>query len=257
MNEQNEKITGDGRMKSPFLTWVENFWYHHKWPFLAGLLALVVLTVSLVQCVGNGRGNDSAVMYAGGYTLMGTVARDFEGTVASFSEDSNGDGRILVGIGTYAIYTNAEINEKYKDDSTRAQVKQSSHSNREAFDQEILAGEATLCFLSPALFEEVVGSELETDDGGKLNRFLPVGEYADLPDEALVLYRGTGYGIRLSALNLAGYPGFSELPEDTILCIRRNMSLNSIFGGKGAEAMYEANLALAKRLIAAPAYEVE
>ena len=256
MNEQNEKIAGDGGMRSPFLTWVENFWYHHKWPFLAGLLALVVLTVSLVQCVGNGRGSDTAVMYAGGYTLMGTVARDFESTVASFSEDRNGDGKIMVGIGAYAIYTNAEIEAKYKDDSTRAQVKQSSYNNRESFDQEILAGEATLCFLSPTLFEELVKNELEVD-GEKLNRLLPVGDYATLPAEALVLYKGTGYGIRLSALNLAGYPGFSELPEDTVVCVRRNVSLNAVFGGGSAEAMYESNLALAKRLIAAPAYEVE
>ena len=256
MNEQNEKIESDGSLKSPFLTWVENFWNHHKWQFLAGLLALVVLTVSLVQCVGNGRGNDATVMYAGGCTLMGTVARDFETTVASFAEDGNGDGKILVGIGAYAIYTNAEIEANYKDESTRAYVKQTSYNNRESFDQEILAGEATLCFLSPSLFEELVASTLELD-GEKVNRLLPVSEYATLPGESLVLYKGTGYGIRLSSLALSGYPGFSELPEDTVVCIRRNMSLNTLFGGSGAEAMYEANLALAKRLIAAPAYEAE
>lgn len=256
MDERNERIAGDGALKSPFLTWVENFWYHHKWPFLAGILALVVLTVSLVQCVGKGRGDDATVLYAGNYALMGTVAQEFGNTVKAFSSDRNGDGEVQVGIGSYTIFTNAELEATYKDESTRAQVKQTSFNNRESFDQEIMTGAVSLCFLSPSLFEDVAKSEVEAD-GEKINRFLPVSEYAEVPEEALVLYRGVGYGIRLSALPLATYPGMSSLPEDTVLCVRSNASLSSLFGGKDAEEMYEANLALAKRLIAAPLYEAE
>jgi hypothetical protein len=252
--EQNGKIAA-GELQSPFLKKLDNFWYHYKWPFLGILFTVIVLIVCLAQCTKNGKGDDGCFMYAGGYTMSAEERRNMETFLKTFAEDTNGDGKIVLGMMDFQIYTKEEIEKNY-DKNDQGHVAQLSYNNREAFDQEILAGEATLCFLSPALFEELVKNELEAD-GEKLNRLLPVGDYATLPAEALVLYKGTGYGIRLSALNLAGYPGFSELPEDTVVCVRRNVSLNAVFGGGSAEAMYEANLALAKRLIAAPAYEVE
>ena len=252
MDEREEKLAGTGEMRSPLLTWIENFWYHYKWPFLAGLLALIVLTVSLVQCVGNGKGDDAHVMYAGGHALSGTARRDLEATVASFSEDRNGDGKVVVAIGEYAIVTLDEVNSYPVGD--RAHVMQLSQNNREAFDQEILAGEATLCFLSPSLFCEVVETEKKEDK----NRLLPVSEYyPDAAAENCVQYGGVSYGVKLSSLPLYGYPGFSTLPEDTILCVRSSVSMGSLLGGRDAEELYEANLALAARLVKAAAYVAE
>ena len=252
--EKKDKLTGDVAMRSPILVKLENFWYHHKWSFVFGVLALVVLVVSLVQCAGNGKGDDAAVMYAGGYSLMGTVGRDFESTIKDFSEDRNGDGKIVVGIGNYAIYTNDEIAAKFPDTSTQAQVKQATYNNRQAFDQEILAGEASLCFLSPTLFEAVAKDTLKSEDG-LISRLMPVSEYySGATADDLVSYGGVAYGIKLSSLAISTYPGFSELPEDTILCMRSQVSMNTIFGGKSAERMHEANLALVKRLLAAEPY---
>lgn len=249
MSEEKEKLNGDAKLEAPLLKKLENFWYHYKWQFLAGVLALIVLTVSLVQCVKNGKGDDAYAMYAGGYTFVSpTAMRDFETSLGYFAEDRNGDGRTVVGIGVYSIYTNEEINEKYKDPSDRAQVKQFSHDNRESFDQEILSGEATLCFLSEVLF-------LELAEEGLL---LALSEYhTPSAGEETVAYGNTAYGVRLSSLALATYPGLSELPADTILCVRANASMNSIFGGKAAEAMYKANLAMAKRLLAATPFSAE
>lgn len=249
----DEKMGGRGEMRSPLLTRIENFWYHYKWPFLAGLLALVVLTVSLVQCARNGKGDDAYLMYAGGHVLTGTARRDLEQSVSAFSEDRNGDGKVVVAIGEYSIFTLDEINEKYKPDD-RAHVMQLSQNNRETFDQEILAGGASLCFLSPSLFEDVVKTENKTDG----NRLLPVSEYyPGAAAEDCVQYGGISYGVRLASLPLYTYPGFSTLPEDTILCVRARVSMNSLFGGQEAETLYEANLALAKRLVVAPAYVAE
>lgn len=252
MDEREEKIAGTGEMKSPLLTRIENFWYHYKWPFLAGLLALVVLVVSLVQCVGNGRGDDAYVMYAGGHVMTGTARRDLEASVAAFAEDRNGDGRVVVAIGEYSVFSREEINEYPLND--RAHVMQLSQNNRESFDQEILAGEATLCFLSPALFGEVV----ETAKKGDANRLLPVSEYyPGAKEEDCVLYGGVAYGVKLASLPLYTYPGISTLPEDTILCVRSRISMGSLLGGRDAEALYEANLALAGRLVLAEAYEAK
>lgn len=248
-DERNEKLSGEGELRSPLLTKLDNFWYHYKWQFLAGLLALVVLVVGLVQCAGNGKGDDAYVMYAGGYTLSGRVRGDFEESLRGFTADRNGDGKVLVAVADYAIYTKAEINEKFENVSDRNYVMNVSENNRTVFDQQIMAGEASLCFLSPSLFEDLAGGT-----SGSLLRKL--SDYAtDLPDGAEVATFGeVAYGVRLSSLALYTYPGFSSLPADTIVCIRTETSMNSLFGGNEAKQMYEANLALFSRLMAAPVY---
>ena len=87
---------------------------------------------------------------------------------------------------------------------------------------------------------------------------LPVFEIVGLPDTAVTEgYGGVAYGVRLSSLALYTYPGFSKLPEDTVLCLRTNTSMGAFLGGNSTKAMHEANLALAWRLLAAPAYVPE
>ncbi|MBO7761318.1 MAG: hypothetical protein J6T24_00815, partial [Clostridia bacterium] len=110
MAEQNhEKLSGEVKLSSPFLKKLDNLWYHHKWQLIVGLLLLVVVAVSLVQCVGNGKGDDAYVMYAGGYTMSSTARQGFTATIESFCEDRNGDGKVVVALGNYPIYTDEEI----------------------------------------------------------------------------------------------------------------------------------------------------
>ena len=59
------------------------------------------------------------------------------------------------------------INYTYRDDE-RGHIVQMSYDNRQAFDQEILSGDAAICFLSPELFEIVA----------KEGAFIPVSGYA-------------------------------------------------------------------------------
>ncbi len=237
-------LADGGTARSPILRKLDNFWYHYKWPFLFGVLALIVLTVSLVQCVGNGRGDDAHVMYAGGYILTGTESRDFENSIVRFVEDRNGDGRQVLALGFYAIFTDAEIETKPLPD--RPHYKQYSYDNRQNFDQEILLGEATVCFLSQSLFEEVARA------GG----LRPIEEGTPLPVGAeLVMYGNTAYGIRLRSLAISTYPGLSRLPEDTVLTTRAMTSLGQLLGGKReAEELYRANIALYERILAAAPY---
>lgn len=243
MPEMREDKRSGGEMHSPFVKWIENFWYHYKWPFLAAVLGVIVLVVCLVQCAGNGKGDDVSVLYAGGYTMTVEDARDITATLEQFTADRNGDDKITVGLGNYPVYTNAEI-ETYTPQQ-QGHLKQMSYDNRQNFDQEIYAGEASLCFLSPSLFEDLC-------EAGAL---IPVSEYVGLPETAVTeAYGGAAYGVRLSSLALAGYPGFSKLPADTILCLRTNTSMGAFLGGNAAKATHEANLALAWRLLSAPAY---
>ena len=245
--EQSGKYVAPTELQSPLLKKLDNFWYHYKWPFLGILFTVIVLIVCLVQCQKNGSGDDGCYMYAGGYVLSAEERRNMDTVMKQFSEDVNGDGKIVLGMMNFSIFTSEQIAEYDKND--QAHVAQMSYDNREAFDQEILAGEATLCFLSPALFTDVA----------KAGGFLPLSEYADaIPAGAEgVNYGNIAYGIKLSSLAIASYPGFSSLPEDTVVCLRTETSMSALFGGESAKLVYDANYAMAMRMLAAEAYNTQ
>ena len=241
--EQNGKLAG-GELKSPLLTKLDNFWYHYKWPFLGILFTVIVLIVCLTQCARNGKGDDGSFMYAGGYILSAEERRNMETVLKTFSEDTNEDGKLVLAMMNFPIFTTEEVAKYDKND--QAHVAQMSYDNREAFDQEILAGEATLCFLSPSLFADVA----------KAGGFLPISDYADaLPDgyEAAT-YGDVAYGVLLSSLAISSYPGFSSLPADTVVCLRTETSMNALFGGAAAKLVYDANYAMAMKMLAAAPY---
>ena len=242
--EQNGKYVAPTELQSPLLKKLDNFWYHYKWRFLGILLTVVVLVVCLVQCAGNGSGDDGCYMYAGGYVLSAEERRNMDTTMKRFCEDANGDEKIVLGMMYYAIFTSEQIAKYDKND--QAHVAQMSYDNREAFDQEILAGEATLCFLSPELFADVA----------KAGGFVPLSDYAEeIPEGAEAVKHGnTAYGIKLSSLAISSYPGFSSLPEDTVVCLRTETSMSALFGGEAAKLVYDSNYAMAMRMLAAEAY---
>ena len=63
MGDFNEKM-GDVKMSSPFLSWLENFWYHYKWHTIAALFVLLVTVVMIVNCARREK-YDVYILYAG------------------------------------------------------------------------------------------------------------------------------------------------------------------------------------------------
>ncbi len=231
--ERNEqKLSGDVKLTSPLLTKLENFWYHYKWPFLFGLFFLVAITVCFTQCAANGRGNDAFVMVAGAPAPTPSQMRDIEDFLEGYTDDRNGDEKIIVAMQKYTIYTEEEINTLVLSDA-RPHAKELSYNDKKAFQQDL---EATLCFLGVELYEE------EAKAGG----LLPLSEItATLPAAGvLVGTDGVAYGVRLADLPIAAEGPLSILPDDTVLCMRRRPF-------SAEEDLYEANKRLFLRLIEA------
>lgn len=231
--ERNEeKLSGDVKVTSPFLTKLENFWYHYKWPFLLGLFFLVVLAVCFTQCAKNGKGNDAFIMIAGAPAPTDNQLRDIKNFLGEYADDRNGDEKIVIAAQNLPIYTEDEIKSLIGD--AQATAKELSYNNKRIFDQDL---EATLCFLSIELYEE------EAKAGG----LLPLSEITSVrpsAEGAVLAENGVAYGVRLADLPIAAEGALSVLPDDTVLCMRRRPF-------SAEEDLYEANKRLFIRLLEA------
>ncbi len=225
---QNSEIQFEGK----FAKWFDNFWYHNKWKTIAVIFVLfVVIVCSLQMC--EKEKVDIYVMYGGPEIIEGERLANFRAALkAVMPKDYNGDGeKYAEVVGNYVMskeeietaekeeFGDATDNDFYIDPAFMSQ-------NKQKFDNLIVAGEYSICFLSPYLYEDVKGA------GG----FKPLDEiFEAVPDGAV-----DEYGIRLSETEFGSYfPGVNELPPDTILCLRRIGTLTSLLNKGSTEKEYQ------------------
>lgn len=166
--------------------WFSNLWYYHKWHILVGALVLLVLGISLVQCIKNEK-PDVSILYVADMDLGNSNRTKVEQFAAGYYEDVTGDGKKVLSL--------AFMNQNDKNTKDRIQT-------------EVVAGEHTLYFVDKASFEWLskykVLAPLEDILGAK-----PENAFSD-------------YGIEIKYLDLAEVEGFNDMPRDTIMCLRGN-----------------------------------
>ena len=47
--ENQEKYSGDVKMKSPLIEKIENFWYYHKWMIIFGVIVIAFISICVAQ----------------------------------------------------------------------------------------------------------------------------------------------------------------------------------------------------------------
>ena len=224
---------GAEKEKSPLRLWLENYFYHYKWVTIFGVFFLIVAIICIVQAVKNDS-YDSYVMYAGPCELSHKEVLDIRNELEEFVGDKDGDGEINVAMRELFVMSPDEIKSfEEENEGYEANVTLISN-NMQVFDQEILSGEATICLLSPFLFERVCEAE----------GFLPATEY--IGDSDVTLYNE--YGVLLSSTEFGKLGAFDKLPDDTIFCVRRVSTIASLFGKKEAERNHAHNLAAARAM---------
>ena len=200
---------------------ISNFWYHHKWGTIVSTLAIVLVTVIVLQLI-NRTEYDLQVIYAGGQKIS-KIQKDgkssqYENILSSLNrvgEDFDENGQVNMVLSDYYYLTDEEINNLEDTDA----IDQSLIEGRDKLHQHIMTGEACLLFLSESLFDELYYELGRNFEDGKLFADLS-GYLAKTDAEDYEYYGESTKAVKLHSLKFSELPGISDLPIDTVVCLR-------------------------------------
>ncbi len=221
---ENEKDTlpeDYGKIKSPFLSKVENFFYHYKWHTIAAVFIIFTISFCIFQAC-NRKKYDIHVLYAGGTSIpMASSEGEAEplhttinNAIKRFTKDYDKDGTKSIVFTTLYIPSAEQIKEIESMPGDYTVNYALVQENKEAFNQHMLYGDYNIVIMSKSLCEELI-SRGDNNPLAKISTFLP-------EDYSAMKYELVGdFGVLLSSTPLADNPGFSELDEDTVIAIKR------------------------------------
>lgn len=230
--ERKEKEAGtDVVIESNLLKRLENFWFYYKWHLLVALFVILVIIV-VVNQMSVKDSDDIVIMTAGPYKPTATQRKEI---VTAFEQilpsDFNGDGEKAVGIAHTEVYSKDQLIEyqnKYKEENGVTPVINTSvnSENLKGFHNLIMAGEYSVCIIDKWLYEDV------REAGGfkPLAELYPQGVPSCAVDEYAVRFKDTEFAKSFSC--------FEDLPDDTLLCIRTESVMGSIFNKKESDEKY-------------------
>lgn len=228
MNENNEKRPeAKIAIQGGFLGWLENFWYHYKWPTLIVAFAVVVISVCIWQSATKEK-EDIVIVYAGPNYLTveesASLAELF-GEILPYDFDEN--GRKHASMSMYQIYSEDQIKEiaAETDDAGNhtGYVDLSRNTNeKNTYENYRMTGESCIYLLDPWLYESITDKRYLcplADSTGER----PVGAIDD-------------YAVRLGDTELYKKYGVAQLlPADTVICIMSPF----VWGGSSDEDRYQ------------------
>ena len=206
--------------KNRFLLWLDNVWYHYKWGILITLFFVIMLTVCISQCAVK-ENYDVYYMYAGDYEVgmtsdNGGIPENvtIAQVLGGITPDRNKDGKASPSFLPLFYLTDRQIADKnaaLKEEGSSEEVNITLiRQNNDTLRSNLLLSDYYICFLSPAAYEEAKG-------------LLGEGGFADLAaytgDTTTAAFYDAG-AVKLSSLPIGSQPGLSNLPEDTLVCLR-------------------------------------
>lgn len=229
-----KREAGEIGAQSKLIRWLDNYWYHYKWPTIFVAIALVCVIVIVGQLTERKK-YDYRFLYAGPISISEKQTAEMSKVLASLAATSEKKS-VAAAMNAYFLKTQGQMTQ---DDLYYAQMLQ---SNREALQQQMLSGEILIFFMDSALF-----LEHEASGAG----FLPVRDYyPDIPASALT--EGSERGLRLDATVLWEHECFRVLAPDTVVCLRTPVSMTSLLDHEKALAYHDRYEALFSRLYQAP-----
>ena len=228
MREENSTRLEDKDIaveKGKFLKWLDNYWYHYKWPTIAIAFFAVVISVCLVQCITTEK-KDILITYAGSTSLTGDEKLAIETALTdALPEGFGNNGREgKAGFIPYIIYSKEEIQAAQKDQIFIDTVFNSSEYS--TLNSQYKTGSCSVYLLEEWLYRELLKED------GTTERLKPLAEvFGEIPEGAI-----DAYAVRLGDTQLyKNSPALHVLPEDTVLCLHEDL-----IGQKDYEKIVEA-----------------
>ncbi len=240
MSDKKTPVRGEADF-GDFGKWFENFWYHYKAQTIIAAVAIITVIICAVQFIGR-EVSDYYVMYAGPQVLMLQDITYMEAAISEVGEDVDGNGKVSVALEDIVMLSPEE--QKEAQDAGAVLNGQFLQTSMKEYEQQIFGGDAMVCLLSPYMYEIVHSA------GG----FVPLSEiFGEIPDSAYddcsVVLAKTDFGEYFNGIN--------DLPEDTLICVRRLSSMAQFKGIKKTEAAHAANVALFRAIVEFEAPEKE
>ena len=196
---------------------LENFWYHHKWKTLACLFLVVLLSVCVFQMCSKEEEGEISVLLAGPYSFMDNE----EGYSAlrsclSAYLPASVTGNRRTDLVTYAVYSEKQIldlKEHVDENGNPDPIDINTYANVQeyaAFNDYVQTGAASIAFLDPWLFEQMIDRKNLVDIVDAFEKE-PLGA---------IYVKGKCYGVRLGDTKLyKNNAAMRTLPEDTVICL--------------------------------------
>lgn len=236
-NTPTEKVEAP---KQSFGKWLDNFWYHYKWHTIAVIFVLVVAIVCTVQLV-NREEYDAVIAYAGSKKISitskdGDVAEivTLQTSLKDIVPDSDKNGEVSVSLSTLYWLSPNEIAEFQKNDEN---IDPSIIDNDRTITNLMLSSEYFLWFMSDDLYEYVQGASNDS-------RFVDLAAMPDA-DSTAEFYGEDTCAVYLKSTEFYKMPGICDLPEDTLIVVRRL----GVGTNKATKKAYEVALDMAKEII--------
>ncbi|MBE6689071.1 MAG: hypothetical protein E7588_07325 [Ruminococcaceae bacterium] len=192
-----------------FQKWLDNYWYHYKWPTIIGSLFALFIIICTVQMFSK-KAPDAHIMYAGpasvSFTSLDEIEQSFNDII---SADLNGDKRKII------EYVEITLNDRVKITEEGELFSEYINNNLdykgsmlERYNAEIAFGDSVIYLLSPGIYQDLKSN-------GQLVPLVAERLLYDIPDNAF-----DEYSFKLSDMDIYRLPGLCMLPEDTLVCVR-------------------------------------
>lgn len=230
----NEKLpAGNGPEISGFKKKWENFWYHYKIHVIIGVVAAITLIVCTTQLLTREK-HDFIVMYAGPRVVALQDLKYMEMAFEDIADDFDKNGKVTITLDDIVMLSPEE-----REAAAAAGAVFDANFIRTSmteFYQQIAVGEVKIYMLSPYMYNEVKENGI----------FMPLSEIFDeIPESAhddfAVSLLKTDFGKH--------YNGINDLPNDTLICIRRLTDVSKVGKAEKEEREHAANVELFKKIV--------
>ena len=210
--ENNIKIHDEDETIKKGRFWA-NLWFNHKWKILIISFFLIVLLVTVPQCILKEK-DDLKVSYFGPVYITGTLHSEMQKAIQSVVEDYNGDGELRLNFTTVTYQGKSGISDTKENESIFGAVlsKQANLEAHKGITSQINSGHVSFYIMSKEVFDEFKGYMLSVKD-------ILGNDY--VIDEGMIY---NGKGLEISKTNFAKvYTGLSSiLTENTVICVEKN-----------------------------------